>query len=168
MRASIQADILPASFAPPALLAGVFTCSGRKPMPTNAAADAAKEFGLQHKAERRWKLHAPGGGEDASDEALLDDQLKSLGEAGRQSAAALKLCEVIGCNGIFAKGPSQDVGCGDGILDGKICRGSWRQQRPARCHSMEGFQATLRFPGRRTRKNGTRCFSWSAKGIFRC
>ena len=99
---------------------GVRTCSGRNPTPITLAGNRLRKGRLQHQAQGQGELELGPAADHAVDDSVLDQDLEELGRLRGELAPFLDLIEVVRGHALLAEGDGEDVGGGDGVLDGEV------------------------------------------------
>ena len=94
-------------------------CSGRTPMPMKRAMKRRKR-GLRGEESEEQGWFDGGGVAEGADEQVVDDDLKGLGDACGEFAAALDVGEGELGDDAGLEGGGEDAGGGDGVLNGEV------------------------------------------------
>jgi hypothetical protein len=88
--------------------------------PDQAGGDRLQDrVAAQRPQDQGW-LGREAAGQQGGEEAVLDGALSPLDEHGRQHAAKLDPRQVPARQGSVPQGPGEEVGGGDGVVDGQV------------------------------------------------
>ena len=99
---------------------GVLTCSGRNPSPITRAGIRLRIGNRRTRRRGQGMREVRSARQDAVEDAVLDEHLQPLRQAGRELAPALHLAQRVGPDAAGPQRGGEEVGRRDRVLDGEV------------------------------------------------